>query len=135
MLKYWNKVQASTIQKAALAWGKPSSIFVTTHAFLYSFFYYVSLQELAKLSISVSVDVAAPKIVVPVSSSHDRGFLLVDMGNSFFPSFRLIVFSFPFFSSRCSSLSWLSFSIFITKTPLGRDSPATPTYCLSQGKV
>lgn len=37
-------------------------------------------QELAQLAISVSVDVAAPKIIVPVSSSVDKGFLLLDMG-------------------------------------------------------
>eukprot|EP00752_Nemacystus_decipiens_P006311 g5691.t1 len=38
-------------------------------------------KELAGLSISVSLDVAAPRIVVPVSSSRDDGFVLLDMGH------------------------------------------------------
>lgn len=38
-------------------------------------------KELAALSISVSLDVAAPRIVVPVSSSNDDGFVLLDMGH------------------------------------------------------
>lgn len=38
-------------------------------------------KELATLSITISLDVAAPKIVVPVSSTHDDGFVLVDMGH------------------------------------------------------
>eukprot|EP00903_Cladosiphon_okamuranus_P017946 g16513.t1 len=38
-------------------------------------------KELAGLSISVSLDVAAPKIIVPVSSSRDNGFVLLDMGH------------------------------------------------------
>ena len=37
-------------------------------------------KELARLSISVSLDVSAPRIVVPVSSSRDDGFVLLDMG-------------------------------------------------------
>lgn len=32
------------------------------------------------MAISVSLDVAAPKIIVPKSSSKDKGFLLLDMG-------------------------------------------------------
>lgn len=38
-------------------------------------------KELPGLSASVSLDVAAPRIIVPVSSSRDDGFLLLDMGH------------------------------------------------------
>ena len=38
-------------------------------------------KELVKLSVSVSVDIAAPRIVVPMSSIRDDGFLLLDMGH------------------------------------------------------
>lgn len=38
-------------------------------------------KELATLSITISLDVAAPKMVVPVSSTRDDGFVLVDMGH------------------------------------------------------
>lgn len=38
-------------------------------------------EELFGLSVSVSLDVAAPRVVVPVSSSRDDGFLLLDMGH------------------------------------------------------
>lgn len=37
--------------------------------------------ELPGLSVSVSLDVAAPRVIVPVSSSRDDGFLLLDMGH------------------------------------------------------
>lgn len=40
-------------------------------------------QELGALAISVAVDAAAPKIIVPVSSSIDKGFLLLDTGKIF----------------------------------------------------
>lgn len=38
-------------------------------------------KELSGLSVSVSLDVAAPRIIVPVSSSRDEGFVLLDMGH------------------------------------------------------
>lgn len=38
-------------------------------------------KELAGLAITLSLDVAAPRVVVPVSSSRDEGFVLVDMGH------------------------------------------------------
>ena len=44
-------------------------------------FFFSILQELTKLKLSISLDVAAPKIIVPTSSSHDRGFALLDMGD------------------------------------------------------
>ena len=37
-------------------------------------------QELATLRISISLNVAAPKVIVPISSSRDVGFVLLDMG-------------------------------------------------------
>lgn len=40
-----------------------------------------SKEELSGLSVSVSLDVAAPRVIVPVSSSRDDGFLLLDMGH------------------------------------------------------
>lgn len=43
------------------------------------------LQELVKLSISVALNVAAPKVIIPVSSSSDKGFLLLDMGKHALP--------------------------------------------------
>ena len=41
-------------------------------------------KELAKLSVSVSFDIAAPRIVLPVSSARDDGFVHVDMGHMLF---------------------------------------------------
>ena len=38
-------------------------------------------EGLPGLSVSVSLDVAAPRVIVPVSSSRDDGFLLLDMGH------------------------------------------------------
>lgn len=38
-------------------------------------------KELATLSITVSLDIAAPRLVVPVSSTRDDGFVLVNMGH------------------------------------------------------
>ena len=38
-------------------------------------------EGLAGLSVAVTLDVAAPRVVVPVSSSRDEGFLLLDMGH------------------------------------------------------
>ena len=38
-------------------------------------------KELVKLSVSASLDIAAPRIVVPMSSTRDDGFLLLDMGH------------------------------------------------------
>ena len=38
-------------------------------------------KELAKLSISISLDIAAPRIVLPVSSARDDGFVHLDMGH------------------------------------------------------
>ncbi|CAM9838681.1 unnamed protein product, partial [Ectocarpus fasciculatus] len=38
-------------------------------------------KELPRLSVSISLDVAAPRVVVPVSSSLDAGFVLLDMGH------------------------------------------------------
>ncbi|CAM9617791.1 unnamed protein product, partial [Ectocarpus fasciculatus] len=38
-------------------------------------------KELATLAITISLDVAAPRVVVPVSSSRDSGFVLLDMGH------------------------------------------------------
>ena len=38
-------------------------------------------KELAKLSVSVSLDIAAPRIVLPVSSARDDGFVHLDMGH------------------------------------------------------
>lgn len=38
-------------------------------------------EKLPGLSVSVSLDVAAPRVIVPVSSSRDEGFLLLDMGH------------------------------------------------------
>lgn len=38
-------------------------------------------EELPGLSVSVSLDVAAPRVIVPVSSFRDDGFLLLDMGH------------------------------------------------------
>ncbi|CAN0568556.1 unnamed protein product, partial [Ectocarpus sp. 12 AP-2014] len=38
-------------------------------------------KELPRLSASISLDVAAPRVVVPVSSSLDAGFVLLDMGH------------------------------------------------------
>lgn len=38
-------------------------------------------EQLPGLSVSVSLDVAAPRVILPVSSSCDDGFLLLDMGH------------------------------------------------------
>lgn len=38
-------------------------------------------KELPRLSVSVSLDAAAPRIVVPASSTRDVGFVLLDMGH------------------------------------------------------
>ena len=38
-------------------------------------------KELAKLSVSVSLDIAAPRVVLPVSSARDDGFVHLDMGH------------------------------------------------------
>lgn len=38
-------------------------------------------KELVGLAITISLDVAAPRVVVPVSSSRDEGFVLLDMGH------------------------------------------------------
>ena len=38
-------------------------------------------KELVKLSVSVSLDIAAPRIVLPVSCSRDDGFVHLDMGH------------------------------------------------------
>lgn len=38
-------------------------------------------REMPSLSVSVSLDAAAPRIVVPVSSTRDIGFVLLDMGH------------------------------------------------------